>query len=130
MCTQPAMTGPPHCTKHVTKHTVLIGGSISSVVQENSLSCAFQNFKMRLSVAYWQFSLPECSNWCSHVQNSGYFSSEESPIGTLREPISFNFLLGESGWRAKQQQIYRRLQVSVFLVDTRVIPQVIRASQL
>ena len=44
------------------------------------------------------------------MQDSGYFSSKESPIGVLSEPIAFNFLLGESGWRAKQQEVYRQLQ--------------------
>ena len=29
----------------------------------------------------------------------------------MKEPIAFNFLLGESGWRAKQQEVYQQLQV-------------------
>eukprot|EP00892_Ulva_mutabilis_P008608 jgi/Ulvmu1/6119/UM027_0097.1 len=45
-------------------------------------------------------------------KNSGYFSQTESPIGRLRQPISFNLLLGEAGWRAKQQELYQKLKRS------------------
>lgn len=41
----------------------------------------------------------------------GYFA-RQAPVGVLSEPIAFNFLLGENGWRAKQQQLYRELKTS------------------
>ena len=32
-------------------------------------------------------------------------------MGGLQEAINFGFLLGESGWRAKQAELYRQLNV-------------------